>query len=523
MFTLARDSVRDSSLHSPLFVTLQHRLQLVYDSRYTMWGLLLLGLARVVVFVLAYPPAHGADSSDYFLYASQFEGLDAPTVFRLIYPLYPILIYITHYVLGSVYVLIVFQLLLSAVQGVIFYGGIRPYSPALGFVVALMVLGDAQTGILYNFTSTEPLYMFLLNLAFAVFLVQAKRPSDRRIQAGDVTLGVLLAATLLARPVGRYLLVPFGILFLLQTRSVWRSGVLAASYGAMLLVSMLFNQLVFDSLELTGGGSFMLNRPLIRSGLLEADNGPASAELLEMRAACEDDMGWNRCMMVQSEGDWVMVRGLYNDAYQEMLQEHRWDFFDQMIDEFTDFLRLPGQQYKGRVTPSEVQCDDVEAVTERNTQVYIEKDWLLMDAEAVNTAKLRPIIHDINQAMCPPWPDNATVRRVVDKIALRYRSLSRPHPYIWYGLVGILVLAIPWARRYLFPVLLAGAIVANHAVASALVLNVQPRYIAVVNPFKGFLVLMLLYIVGMLALRVIDVWLVRRTQSAHDVAQDPTP
>ena len=125
-------------------------------------------MARALIFLIAYPPAHGADSADYFLYAAQFEGLDAPIVFELIYPLYPLLIYLTHYWLGSVYVLIVFQLVLSALQGVVFYWGIRPYSPALAFGVALLVLADPQTGILHNFTSTEPLYMFTLSLAFSL-------------------------------------------------------------------------------------------------------------------------------------------------------------------------------------------------------------------------------------------------------------------------------------------------------------------------------------------------------------------
>jgi hypothetical protein len=509
LLALARNALQNGTLRSPQLQSLQERLRLLYDSRYTMWGLLLIGVLRAIVFLIAYPPAHGADSSDYFLYASQFEGLDAPVVFQLIYPLYPLLIYITHYVLGSVYILILFQVVLSAVQGALFYWGLRRYSPALGFVVALMVLGDAQTGILYNFISTEPLYMFLLNLAFVVFLIQAHRSSTRRLQAGDVALGVLLAATLLARPVGRYLIVPFGSLFLLQTRSVWRTGTVGIAYGVMLAVSVLFNQVVFDSLELSGGGSFMLNRPLLRSGLLEADNGPASAQLLAMRAACGSEEKWNRCMMLQSDGDWPAVRKLYNQAYQEMLETHRRDFAKLVFEAFTDFLRQPGQQYRGPVTPSEVQCADIEETTERNTQAYIENDWLLMNASEVNADRLRPIIQDINESMCPPWPDNATVRQVVDQVALRYRSLSRPHPYLWYGALGILVLVVPWARRFAVAVLLAGAILANHAAASALVLNVQPRYIAVVNPYKGFLILTLLFIVGWLVVRLVDEWLVR--------------
>ena len=356
MSTLLHDAFRRPAFQSWQFATLLGRLRPIYDSPWTIWGLLALGAIRAVIFLIAYPPAHGADSPDYFLYAAQFEGLDAPNVFSLIYPLYPLLIYFTHYVLGSVYVLILFQVLLSVVQGAIFYWGIRPYSPALAFVAALMVLGDAQTGVLYNFTSTEPLYMFSLNAAFCVFLVQIKRRPERNITPGDVLLGVLLATTLLSRPVGRYLIAPFGLLFLLGTRSIWRTAVMGAAYGVVLVASMLFNQAVFDRLELTGGGDFMLVRPLLKSGLFEADNGPASARMLELRAQCDPEETWSRCLYLQT-GDWPAVKRLYNDAYQEMLSAHRADFARLVFDEFTEFLRLPGQQYEGPIMPADAQCE----------------------------------------------------------------------------------------------------------------------------------------------------------------------
>jgi len=178
----ATKALRDSDLRAPQFSGGQPRLRLIYNSPYTPWLLLLLGLIRVVVFVIAYPRRMGPTPAIISYTPRSLTGWMRPSSLRLIYPLYPLLIYIAHYVLGSIYWLIGFQLVLSALQGVIFYLGLRPYSPALGFVVALMVLGDAQTGILYNFTSTEPLYMFLLNLAFCLYLIQLKRPSDRRIQ-----------------------------------------------------------------------------------------------------------------------------------------------------------------------------------------------------------------------------------------------------------------------------------------------------------------------------------------------------
>jgi hypothetical protein len=365
-----------------------------------------------------------------------------------------------------------------------------------------------QTGILYNFISTEPIYMFLLNLAFCVFLFQIKRPSRQRLQSGDIALGVLLALTLLARPVGRYLIVPFGFLFLLSTRSIWRSAGVALSYGILLAASMLFNQIIFDQFELNGGGGFMLNRPLIESGLLDADNGKASERILELKEICLAAENRNLCL-IEEMGSWSAVQKLYADAYQEMVRTRGDEFLKLVIDDFNDFLRKPGIQYHHELgIPSDVQCADIDTKVHRETETYLEKDWILYGASDMSYEKLSPIIRDVATAMCPPWSDNDRVREVVDRVAVRYRSISRPHPYLWYGAVGILALAIPWARRYLFPILLAGAILACHAAISAMVLNVQPRYIAVTNPYKGFLVLALLFIVGTIVLRAIDELLV---------------
>jgi hypothetical protein len=530
---LIHDMLRGAPLRSPRLIDLHQRLRAVYDSRYSVWLLLVLGVARAILFVIAYPPAHGADSGDFFLYAAQFEGLEAPTLFGLIYPLYPLLIYLSHYVLGSIYVLIVLQLGLSAVQGVVLYLGVRLYSPALAFLVALMVLGDPQTGILYNFTSTEPIYMFLLNLSFMVFLFQINRPLDRRVRAGDMLLGVLLASLLLARPVGRYLIVPYGVLFLfallLRDRRAWmmatfRTGVLGVSYAGALGLFVLFNQIVFDRLELNGSGGLMMVTPLVRSGLLEADNGPASAEVVALREACPEGENRNRCL-VRLTGDWAEVRRLYSQAYQEMLEQHLVDYLEVVEDKFHEFLRKPGLQYQGAVTPSDVQCADLDATVEAEVTFYLEQDALLVGAsDSDRTAEsLRPILYDIKGAMCPPWPDNDTVREVVDKVAVRYRSLSRPHPYLWYGALGLVVLVIPWARRYLVLVLIAGAILANHAAISAAAINVQPRYIAVVNPYKGILVLTLLYLAGSGVIRLVDVWLSRRAQLSVTVSGDSAP
>lgn len=507
MLEKLREIFAPSVLRAPRLIAIYRRFQPLYMSRYAVWLLFGLSILRAGIFLVAYPPAHGADSSDYFLYAAQFEGLDAPIVFQLIYPLYPFLIYLSHYVLDSVYVLIALQVALSVLQGPLFYWGFKPYSHALGFLVALLVIGDAQTGILYNFTSTEPIYMFALTLAFCLFLRQVRSVSAHWVQTGDVALGLTLALTLLARPVGRYLIVPFTILFFLGTLHWRRTGIMVTSFVMALALTTVFNQIVFNQLELTGGGTFMLSRPLMRSGLLEADNGPASKQVIELRETCPEGEGLNHCL-VQQLGDWPTVRRLYEDAYQEMLRAHPREFAEKVVEEFNDFLRLPGLQYHGAVTPSDVQCADIDAKVARDTAAYLEKDWILYGATDLTPETLSPIMRDIATSMCPPWTDNDAVRQRVDQVAMQYRSVSRPRWYLWYAALGMLVLIVPWARKqWLLPVLLAGGVLANHAVASALTLNVQPRYIAVMNPYKGILLLVLFYILARLVVHVLDAML----------------
>jgi len=507
----ARTVFTGATWQSPQLLRWNRRIKIIYASKYTVWLLFAIGIIRAVVFLVAYPPAHGADSADYFLYAAQFEGLDAPIVFELIYPLYPLLIYLTHYWLGSIYILIGWQLLLSSVQGVIFYMGLRLYSPLLAFLAALMVLGDAQTGILYNFTSTEPLYMFALSLSFSYFLVRLKRQPKTSLSLADAGLGALLALVLLARPVGRYLIVPFGLLFWLGTRSWRRTGVVVTGFAILLVIVMGFNQLVFNHFELNGGGNFMLVRPLVRSGLLEPANGPASARLVAMQATCDEGENISRCLVTLT-GDWPAVRQLYTEAYMEMIRAHPVDFGKQVFDAFHLYLRQTGLQYKGEITPSDVQCADIEGKVARDTQSYLEQDWLLYGTSDLTPDTLRPILRDIAEAMCPPLPDNDAVRSVIDQLAFRYRSLSRPRPFLWYALVVLAVVLIPWARPLMPVVFISGAIVANHAAISAVVLNVQPRYIAIVNPYKGVLLLVLLYVAGRLIARLIDEWMSSRNR-----------
>ncbi|MBI5961711.1 MAG: hypothetical protein HY866_23435 [Chloroflexi bacterium] len=508
--------LRRSALRSPQLIRWQQRFRRLYASRYTIGLLFGLGVVRALVFLIAYPPAHGADSYDYFLSAYQYKDLIIPLVLDGTYPLYPLLIYLTHYVLGSIYVLIGFQLLLSAAQGVLFYVGLRPYSPALGFLVALMVISDAQTGILYNFTSTEPLYIFLLSLAFALLLIQIQRRPQRRFVPGDVLLGATIAALILTRPVGRYLIVPLGVLFLLSTRSWWRSGLVLAGFGLALMVFMLFNRVALNRLQVDTGSDVMIAGPVYRSGLLNADNGPASARLIELTERCgitdpRKGVERTRCLIEQT-GSLAEAQRLYTRAYRELIMTHPIDYGRLVLIEANDFLVMSGQHYLDYVIlPSDLQCANMDTRTANEVQRYLDRDWLLAEQPGMSADQLTPIIRDIRAAMCPPWHNSSAAREMVDEIAFRYRSLSRPHPYLWYEALLLAILLISWARRLALPILAAGAILANHVAISALILNVQPRYVAVTNPYKGVLVLALVFIVTKIMIFLADEWLVRRS------------
>jgi hypothetical protein len=67
---------------------------------------------------------------------------------------------------------------------------------------------------------------------------------------------------------------------------------------------------------------------------------------------------------------------------------------------------------------------------------------------------------------------------------------------LWYGSLWLLGLFVPWIRRRYLPLILTGSVyLFNHALISAVIDNVQPRYTVVTNPFRALLLLSLLYLI----------------------------
>ncbi|MBZ0310414.1 MAG: hypothetical protein K8I82_30415, partial [Anaerolineae bacterium] len=158
---------RDGTFHSTTLSKIAAKGRAFSAHRSIPWILLILGILRAVVSLLAYPPAHGADSFAYFFYAQRFTGLSGVAgLSQLVPPLYPLFLLVTYNWLSSAYWLVALQFLMSAAITPVFYLALRCYSPIFALAAALVILLDFQVAVLFNFLSTEPLYVFLLVLSF---------------------------------------------------------------------------------------------------------------------------------------------------------------------------------------------------------------------------------------------------------------------------------------------------------------------------------------------------------------------
>ena len=118
--------------------------------------------------------------------------------------------------------------------------------------------------------------------------------------------------------------------------------------------------------------------------------------------------------------------------------------------------------------------------------------WADANMTQVQYEALDTTTWDFIQQMCPPSKTIPEFQDLAWYISFRYRSISRPNPYIWYGLLLVLIAIVPWMRKLWYPIMMAGGLLFYHAVVSAVAINVQPRYVVVTNPFKIILVVSLI-------------------------------
>jgi hypothetical protein len=474
------------------------------------------GVGAAAVSFFAYAPAKGADAFDYLLHAAYLGGADLPSSLASFQPVYPLLLYGFDHLPGGLYLLIVVQQMLSVLQGVLYFFALRPFSLIVAFLTGLVVALDMQSRVLFNFIATEAPYMFLLALAFYLLMRQIREAPLRWRLAGDIALALTLVALAFTRSVGQPIIFAALLVFLPGTRS-WRRTLLIGvtfAFGAWLFLTVY--GLVFPRVNLAGenNNQHMIAQPLFRSGLLQAQNGPASQQVLQLQQVCADTQKFTivlRCMSDQLEGGRPEFVRLLREAYIELLKARPLAYVQGTLNQFIEFLSLTGHQLPADApTPASVQCQGIEAIVDENYRNYLQNDILLSTAQAINTDALRAAIRDSAYRLCPPLPENTQARSLVDSIGFRYRSLSRPQPLLWYSLLALGILLFPFARRLWPAALSAFLILSAHAALSAVVYNVQPRYTMVTNPFKAILLVLLVYIVGRALAQLIDRWMARR-------------
>ena len=442
------------------------------------WMLIVLGILRCIVMLLAYPPAHGSDSFDYFLYAERLTGYDSlENMASHVAPLYPYLIAITFKGLGSTYWLVGLQMVMAVVITPIYYFAIRPYNALLAALVSLVILLDTQFHIVFNFTASEPLYVFLMALLVWSLLrgiYYAKSVPTLRVGPYFFAAGLLLAALFLTRPPGKLLFVPMVVVVFLATFS-WKH-VLRSVAGVVtgFVLYVLLSLVVTGQVE-----GFYAGMGMVRRAAVEVSDDSETANE-EPRPG----EGGNLVVFLRNQ-----LRLLLGDLP---------DFAERTADGMMDYVALAAPQY-GQIPgrPGLVQCDDYPHDLAEATAYFdaelIDNSFNPLPATPEVVADVRQVAPAIWNAMCPESRHVPATKKLVDRIARRYRSLGRPRYQIpfWYGGVLLLSLLVPRLRRFWPLVLVMGTLLLYHAFVSAAVIDVQPRYVVVTNPMRVVLLALL--------------------------------
>lgn len=472
----------------------------LFKSRWTVLCLLLLGLLRVGLFLFAYAPADGADAGDYYAYAAFIGGVDIPDRAANVSPMYPIFIYFAHYVVGQFDVAILMQLVMSSSLGLITYLGLRHLNAFLACLVALIVSFDAQTGVIFNFTSTEPLYIFFLVVMFAIM---ASTRRDESTLWKPIALGITLFLISETRTIGTYLIIPVLGLYGLYTLDLKR---ISLAVGSTILSIIIFAGITssFQIQQTSTTNMLMYSRPLLVHDLLIPDAGPASEQVAALLEGCDTSIRSRHisaCVEEQlSEGE-EAVGQLYRDAYIEALQADPMSFVSAARTAFYNYIRMSGQQYMGTPTPAVVQCADIESRVRQNIDYILTVEWRAVNMSAEQTANYRQVMLDFGYEMCPAAFENDTARLITDFIATHYRWLSPQNPYLVHAILIALIVTFVWARKYWYVYSLATGVWLYHALISTIFLNIQPRYVVVTNTMRAFIIGLLIFLLLQLLIR----------------------
>lgn len=469
----------------------------IKTSRYIVPFLFLLGVLRSAFLLLAYAPADGADGMKYYLYSAYISGISLHPLVSELSPLYPYFIYIHRYVLGNFDTILITQFLMSASLGVIYFLALKRYHTILALIISLVIIGDIQTGLSFNFTATEPLYIFLLATTFALSMQMQRDDSLRRGIVVAGLAGCTVALLTQTRTVATLIIVPIFILAAIHTRSWQQILSMLTAFGATLL--LFIGLLASNGVEQDGSvNQIMIFNFLNRAGAFQTDVSDQSSgmsELQEIVSVCGDTTSSSttllNCMQEELGGS-GNVNSVLQQAYLETATEQFSSFMSLMYENVTSFLKMSGHQlFEPERTPAQAQCEDVVARHER-TMEFFATIWAGIELSDTEFEALESTTWDFTQQMCPPSKTISEFQRLAWYISFRYRSISRPNPYLWYGLLILLIFIVPRMRKLWYPIFMAGGLLVYHAVISAVALNVQPRYVSVTNPFKIILVVSLI-------------------------------
>ncbi len=517
-------ALTDNRLKHPLLKAAVSRVYRLCKHRGVVWLLLILGLARAALILMAYPPAHQSDSDLFFLYAERLAGYDHPLLDKMTYPAYPFLILVAYKWLGSAYWLIVWQFFMSASIPVLYYVALKPYSPILAFGVSALMLADFQTAAAFAFAQAEPLYIFLLALTLAIYLRQVAEGPNGRWTWRDSLTGVLMVLLWLTRTIGRYLIWPFAIIYGFYTRDWRRVATLMGGFFLTLAIYTLLSTAALGSVVGLQATDFAFARVMRHHpSWVKAENGPNSQLWLEITASCEPPTQFNQVYcLYQHLGTWEAAEGVVGGAALETIRPHLADYALEVWHNTLYFLSSSAEVYNlTQELPSDIQCAQLDRRIERLNPEMLTYDF---DRTAVPIlglapgpqqdtafAEYRAIMGGILSAFCPPWPHHPLANEWVDAVMRANRSFGRPNPHLWYGGVFLLTLLIPWARRYLPLTLIVGGTMLTLAISPAMLsVHINPRYVIPVNALRITLLGLLAFIALKCAFYALDWWLARR-------------
>lgn len=522
---LMRTLLLDHPLETPFFARSIELLTRISTHRSLPLIFLTISAVRALLLLWAYPPAHQSDSDLFFLYADRLSGYDWPLLDKVTYPAYPFLILVTEKWLGSAMWLIVLQFFMSITIVPLYYLMLKPYSSILALVVALVMLSDVQSAATFNFSGAEPLYIFLLTLTFFVLLRQTAPGASRRASAADSLTGILLVLLWLTRTIGRYLIVPYALVFWLYTRSLRRTLTLLAGFGATAVLYAALSTVVLGQVVGMNATDYAFERVMRHHpDWVSAENGPNSRIWIETVANCDPPEQFHLAYCIyQQTGVWEEAEAVIQGAAFETIRPHIVEYLVEVWNNTMYFLSSSAEVYNlSEELPSTVQCQNLEARMARIDADFVRTHVTrltipLLGIEPgpqfdVALSQYKGAVTNYTQAFCPPTVNSVPLRDLVDELMSRNRVFGRPNPYLWYGGVLLLSLMIPFARRFLPVVLVMGVTLAMLAISPAMLsVHVNPRYVIPVNSLRIVLLSILVFILIKLAVYLMDA-LVKRTQ-----------